>query len=61
MQTSLNALIWSLGGETNRTDPHEHARCRIAIVALLIRAASIDADMSPARCNKLFEGIFRKR
>jgi uncharacterized tellurite resistance protein B-like protein len=53
MLVSLKAFISSLVGEAKRSDRYADDGCRVATSALLIRAASIDTDMSAARRNKL--------
>jgi len=56
MMTALRTLISGVTGQTKRTD-REEDRCRVAIAGLLIRTASIDTELSPARSNKLHSAL----
>jgi uncharacterized tellurite resistance protein B-like protein len=53
MLASLKDFISTLAGESKRSNRYEEDGCRVAIAALLIRAASMEADMSLARRAKL--------
>jgi uncharacterized tellurite resistance protein B-like protein len=53
MLASLKALISDLAGETDGRDRFEDNDFRIAVAALLVRAASVDSDISRARCDKI--------
>ena len=53
MLGSLKTLVAALVGKTEQLDRFEGNDCRLAIAALLIRAATIDDAMSDARRDKL--------
>jgi uncharacterized tellurite resistance protein B-like protein len=53
MFASLKTLIPGLVGEAKRRDRFAEDDCRVATAALLIRAASVEGDMSEARRDKL--------